>query len=167
MRAVAALAGFTQESFNSLKATMAQTDAEQQAAQRMDTFKGSVEILGGVIDTLKMSIGDKFLPVLKSLIDRFTEFLQSAGPGIIEWSGGMAEQFQALVDRWLPKVLEAFSVFFSGFQTEGLTLTGKIKVALGNLFGLFSPTAAGTIGFVVVPLDLGANVGQRLFGHLS
>lgn len=105
MRAAAGVAGMTEEEFLKLKATMAKTDAEQQAATRMNTLRGSLEILTGVFDTLKTGIGEKFLPVFKQLIDRATAYLNDAGPGLVNWAGDMATKLGALIDRYLPVFL--------------------------------------------------------------
>lgn len=98
MRAAAAIAGTTTEEFLALKETMAKTDAEEAAAKRMDTFKGSIEILGGVFETLSLLIGDQFLPTLTDLTKRFTEFLQSVGPRVVEWAGVLAKNLEALIN---------------------------------------------------------------------
>lgn len=105
MRAAAAMAGITEDEFLALKATMGKVDAEEQAATRMNTLRGSLEILQGVFDSLKLQIGDKFIPVFKGLVDQLTDFLSEHGPGIVAWAGEMANKLGALIERYLPVFL--------------------------------------------------------------
>lgn len=104
--AAAAIAKKTATEFQALKDTMGKTDAEEAAAKRMDTFKGSLEILAGVFDTVQMAIGDKFLPLLTDLIKRFTEFVQGVAPAVIDWAGVFADQLGALINYIIVLVQE-------------------------------------------------------------
>ena len=102
MRAAAAMAKMTTGDFEGLAATMAKTDAAESAKTRMDTLKGSLEILSGTFDTLKLMVGDKFLPVLNDLVKRFNTFLGDAAPGIVDWAGQLANRLGDLVTNYLP-----------------------------------------------------------------
>ena len=62
------MAKMTTGDFQNLAETMGKTDAADSAKTRMDTLKGSLEILSGTFDTLKLMVGDKFLPVLNDLV---------------------------------------------------------------------------------------------------
>ena len=73
--------GVTQ--FEALQLTMGRTDAVEAAALRMDNLRGSMEILQGVIDTLKIRIGDVLLPIVRQMADAFTVFLTNNGDAII------------------------------------------------------------------------------------
>lgn len=105
MRAAAAMADTGKVKFESLKATMAKTDAEQQAATRMNTLKGVIEILSGVFETLKIQIGEKFLPVFTSLASKFGEFLTKHADQIVNWAGIFADNLEALAN-WVLAVAE-------------------------------------------------------------
>ena len=102
MRAAAAMAKMTTGDFENLQATMAKTDAAESAKTRMDTLKGSLEILSGTFDTLKLMVGDKFLPVLNDLVKRFNDFLGAQAPMIVEWAGVLATRLGDLVTNYLP-----------------------------------------------------------------
>lgn len=97
MRAAASIAGMTEEQFLALKDTMAKTDAEESAAKRMDTLSGVMEILWGVIDSLKLQIGDAFLPVLRVMAENFTQQATVYGPRIVEMFRLFAEQLSAVI----------------------------------------------------------------------
>lgn len=105
MRAAAGIAEYTDVEFQQLKETMGKTDAEQAAATRMNTLKGAMEIMTGVVETLRIQIGDRFAPAIRQMTERFTEFLQNNGPRIIEWAGIFADNLAALVN-WLMAVVE-------------------------------------------------------------
>ena len=102
MRAAAAMAKMTTGDFENLQTTMAKTDAAESAKTRMDTLKGSLEILSGTFDTLKLMVGDKFLPVLNDLVKRFNDFLGAQAPMIVEWAGQLATRLGDLVTNYLP-----------------------------------------------------------------
>ena len=105
MRAAAALAKMTTGDFENLQTTMAKTDAAESAKTRMDTLKGSLEILSGTFDTLKLMVGDKFLPVLNDLVKRFNDFLGAQAPMIVEWAGVLATKLGDLVTNYLPSFI--------------------------------------------------------------
>lgn len=102
MRAAAAMAKMTTGDFENLQTTMAKTDAAESTKTRMDTLKGSLEILSGTFDTLKLMVGDKFLPVLNDLVKRFNDFLGAQAPMIVEWAGQLATRLGDLVTNYLP-----------------------------------------------------------------
>lgn len=106
MRAAAAMINITQEQFDALRKSIADTDAEKQAATRMDTLSGSMEILAGIVDSLKIAVGQKFLPVFKDMVDAFTAFLNDKGPAIIKWAEGLATWLSDFVKTYFPPFLE-------------------------------------------------------------
>ncbi len=143
MRAAAAMAGMTEQEFNDLKATMAKTDAEEAAAKRMDTFRGVMEILTGVVDTLKVQIGDAFLPVLRRLAELFTEQAQVHGPAIVEMFRGLAGQLEISLQKLLPWIEQALP-----------RLIAQIPTIVANMieFGKQFIAAATTVYNAVAPV---------------
>lgn len=99
----AAAGGIT--AFEALQVQMAKTDAEESARKRMETFKGSMEILAGTFDAVKMQIGDAFLPMFTDMSNRFSAFLASVAPQIQEWATAFAQNLEALVN-WIMAVVE-------------------------------------------------------------
>jgi len=65
--------------------------AQEVAAARTNTFEGAMEALQGVLETLKIQIGDAFLPVLTDLIRKFGDFVADKGPAIAAVFGNIAE----------------------------------------------------------------------------
>ncbi|MEZ4622074.1 MAG: hypothetical protein R2867_42110 [Caldilineaceae bacterium] len=58
-------------------------------------FAGVLEVLSGVVDTLKMQIGDAFLPALRRLAEMFTEQAQIHGPKLADAFRALAGQLEA------------------------------------------------------------------------
>lgn len=84
--------------FEALQVQMSKTSALDNAATRMDNLNGQVEIMQGVIDAITLGIGDKFLPIATSGIQRFTEFLSANSDAIIEFFGYLADGITTLQD---------------------------------------------------------------------
>jgi len=138
MRAAAALTRMTKEQFEQLQATMSKTDAEDLAATRMATFKGQMEILGGVIETIQMSVGDKFLPQLTKLAKQFSDLLSDVAPRIIAWAGNLADRFASLSDAYLPILI----VKFGEWWTWGARLAAQIPALVGYINNMISAVLA-------------------------
>ncbi len=122
MRAALGLAEMTEEQFRELQATMAQTDATEAAATRMDNLRGSMEVLGGIVETLKIRVGDEFLPLVKEGVDGLAGVLDANGDDIVGF-------FSLLRDG----VVTAGQAFNGDWESA----PGKIHplhVAVGDLF---------------------------------
>lgn len=96
MRAAFAIADGGAESINKLKGEIGKTDAEQAAATRMNTLSGVMEIFWGVIDSLKIQIGQGFLPVAQRLTEKLTDLATNYGPQVVEWAKQFSEQIEVL-----------------------------------------------------------------------
>ncbi len=83
--------------FEALQAQIGKTDAVESAKVRMDNFKGSMEILQGVIDTVALQIGFAFLPVLKQLADRASELITQYAPMITAFFESFASGIEKIV----------------------------------------------------------------------
>jgi TP901 family phage tail tape measure protein len=101
MRTALALAEGGAPIIAKMKGAIGKVDAEELATKRMDTFKGAMEIAQGVIETISISIGNKFLPVLRPLVERFTELATTYGPALIAFFGQLAEGLAALISPML------------------------------------------------------------------
>lgn len=82
--------------FEALQVQIGKTDAAESAKLRMDNFKGSMEILQGVIDTVALKIGFAFLPVLKEMADSVSNFLSNNSDGFILFFENVAAAIEAL-----------------------------------------------------------------------
>lgn len=79
IRAAAIIANTGAEGFAALNAEMHKTTAAEVAATRMDNAAGSIEQLKGSVETLGISIGSKFTPVLQEVVDKLTVWVNAFG----------------------------------------------------------------------------------------
>ncbi len=137
--------GVTQ--FEALQLQMAQVDANEQAATRMNNFKGALEILKGVIEAVQIQIGDAFLPILTELAKKFTELASQYGPQVVAYFSELATNIADLI-RYVGEFLVTGQPFNQFFADLSPTLQ---TVVLGiGAFTLFvqqaSDLIANTIG---------------------
>jgi TP901 family phage tail tape measure protein len=83
--------------FEAMLVTIGKTDAVESAKVRMDNFKGSMEILQGVIDTVALKIGFAFLPMLKNMADNLSNFISNHADQIVMFF----ENFAGAVDAFV------------------------------------------------------------------
>lgn len=69
IRTAAALSQMTGSEFVNMSDKMRDTSSLELAKKRMDNAKGSMEQMNGAIEVLQISVGQKFLPVVKRLAD--------------------------------------------------------------------------------------------------
>lgn len=79
IRAAAIIANAGAEGFQNLNAEMHKTTAAEVAAERMNNAAGSIEELKGSLETLGISIGSKFTPVLQDVVDKITIWVNAFG----------------------------------------------------------------------------------------
>lgn len=100
--------GITQ--FEALQLQMAKTDALEAAAIRMDNLKGSMEVFSGVVEAVKLQVGNAFLPILQSTFEKASQFLADNQETIIGFFENVAKGIEiftaALSDGSTP--IEAF-----------------------------------------------------------
>lgn len=132
MRAAVGLAKVGKQGFEELQATMGNTDALESAATRMDNARGAMEILGGVVETVKIQIGDAFLPVMRQLATQMASFVTANSGRITMFFetmaimiGSVASHIPALVDALfgLFSVFSAVTTAIQQFITDGELLS--------------------------------------------
>lgn len=156
-RAAVALAEVGAEKFKELQATMAQTDAADAAATRMDNLAGSLDILGGIIETIKIRIGNEFIPVLKQGVDQAAGFLEGNADSIVAFFGSIATGTGIAISelsKFLP-VLLAFGQYVIAVVEDGDTLNDWLThlpeglqpfaLMIGNLIATVSTELPGLI----------------------
>lgn len=83
--------------FELLAAQQSTIDASEQAATRMDTLQGAWEIFQGIIETLQLQIGQAFLPVIRDLVELFSELATRYSPMITAAFSAFGEQLRAVI----------------------------------------------------------------------
>ncbi|MGD2048752.1 MAG: phage tail tape measure protein, partial [Chloroflexota bacterium] len=97
MRVAVGLMNTGEEGFRSLQETMGDTSAAENAAIRMDNLAGAIEILMGIVDTVKIRIGDTFLPVLTDLARAASEFVSKHSDKFVGFFEKIADVITAFV----------------------------------------------------------------------
>jgi hypothetical protein len=106
MRAAIGMANVGSTAFTNLKNVIGETNAEDQAAKRMDTLSGSWDIFRGIIDANVIALGDELLPVARQLIDWAIEWVTKYQPKIDaafasfgDWLRGLVNGFTEVSDE--------------------------------------------------------------------
>lgn len=94
------------------EATANASSASDVAFARTDTLDGALEALEGTIETLKIRIGSKFLPVLTDMARGFADFINDIAPKV-EWV------FESFTD-WIGQVLPIAINYLASVWTDTL-----------------------------------------------
>lgn len=105
MRTALALAEGGPAIINAMKGSIGKVDAEELAAKRMDTFRGAMEIAQGIIEAITISIGQKFLPILRPLIETFSVLAQEYGPKVVDFFAQLADALTPAAN-WMVKFVK-------------------------------------------------------------
>jgi TP901 family phage tail tape measure protein len=130
-RSAYGLMQLTEEEFRSLQATMAKTDATKAAAVRMDNLAGDMEIFQGVVDSLRIQIGDEFDPALRQMFQAATSTLSMLQPVIVGFANKIGQGFAGGIQDVRDYKAE-FDQLFSFF---GEDRTSGMLAAIGKLTG--------------------------------
>jgi len=119
-------------------ATAGAAGIQEQAAIKAGTFSGMMEGLGGTIETLKIGIGEAFLPVAQDLIGTFGNIVADVGPRVAEF-----------FEQTLAPALEAAATFVGTFVTALLSGEDPVAALQAGLAELGLDQVAETVGMVV------------------
>lgn len=121
---------------------------QDQATREAGNYKSQMDLVNTVFDNLKISIGEKVLPVFTELITKFNEFIQSAEgqeiiDNIIGNVGTAADKVLEFVrsgdlkefaDRWVPRV----SAFVNEMVNNLPGVIGSIGTIINKIMDLIS-----------------------------
>lgn len=145
-----------------------------QAETMSHTFGMRMEALQGNIETLRIEIGDQFLPIMTDVVGIISELVQEQGPRMVEWAKGAAGVMGELVKAvqeipdWLTKsVIEIGALVAVGATIVKLiptfiAVTTAIKGAVEGLMFLkagFALSEVATLGFSAVLIPLVVTLG--------
>jgi hypothetical protein len=142
MRAAFAIADAGSGTIDELKQKIGNVDAEKAAETRMGTLKGSYEIFTGVLDTLAIKIGDRFIPHVKSMIDWLTKLATDKGPLVIDFVERMMQKW----DEVFPRVEQLTKAVWGEVQTLGGTVGHEIPLIIGHFNDMFNAITGGNGG---------------------
>ena len=134
-REAVALLDLGAEGFDKLQQQMAKTDATQQAATKMDNLAGVIEITKGMIDSISLSIGQAFLPMVTDMAKGVSQFISDNGQKFVDWFTNVAEGIRLLAEG------SSSEINWAGIVPAGMVepmqvlsdLIVQISVVLGDL----------------------------------
>lgn len=153
VRAAAILYEEAAEGVNKLKTEQVEAaDAAEQARERLDNLKGSLEKMRGSIDTAAVSLGLALTPAIKVLVDEFTKWINDAvipwvekyGPDVAKWAIEMSRAFGVWLRDDLPGLIQGAKDLFGAIGTlvgwlikvpDPVKVAGAAFIGL-NMFGL-------------------------------
>lgn len=185
LRAAAILTDAGAEGFRDLAAAIGEVGAQDVANTRLDNLAGSLEKLKGSVETVAISVGLKFTPALKRMVDALTDLVNRAEPAITKFAERAAAGLDALITRaqrfgprflafgagllafgrsaatvaqsQIPRLVEGFERIVGFFRGGGASgLAGGASSLVGGLIGAFRQ-----IEPVVV------SVGRAVVGNLT
>jgi TP901 family phage tail tape measure protein len=150
MRAAAGVAGFTSEEFTALSDKVNTTgSAFASASTRMDNFRGDMDIFQGVVESLSIKLGQELLPVMRPVIQAFTDFATIYGPPAIDFVVDFAGAVSSLI----------------GNLTSGMPMIDVANLAIkdfGRAFGMSSDDIREARGVLETVLDTFGDIGDMI-----
>lgn len=128
-RAAAGAAQYTKEEYLALERAIQSNDAAAAAAIRMDTLKGDLEVLEGVIEAIRLRVGDSFRPAARAGAQALTKFFEENADLI----AGFVESAAGVLDERLPVILGHLETFSRELNTA-LKDSESFSESLLNLF---------------------------------
>lgn len=154
MRAAIQLAGYTEEEFRALLATMGKTDALESARTRMDNLAGDMTIFGDLVEGIKLKVGRAWEPALRTMYQSGTQILGAVGPLVVKATDSIADYLSKVatnVSGWLTDTVSAYKL---AFEDVG-----------GGVAGLLA--GLGAVTGATVTFDADANVVDIDWGGVS
>jgi hypothetical protein len=134
IRAAAVLSKEGAAGMEELAAGMGKVTAQAVATERLNNLNGSIEQLKGSLETMAITVGMEFLPILKDFVDAMTQAANEAMPAM----EAAAKNVSAAIKEWGPTVKAA-----AGFLWDNRDAIAAVVVALGT-FAILS-TVVGWI----------------------
>lgn len=76
--------------YDVLQAQMSETSALDQAAIRVDTLAGALDIFSGIIEAIKLQVGDAFIPLIRQVVEGLSSFVEANQEKIVGFFQGVA-----------------------------------------------------------------------------
>lgn len=173
-RSAYGLMQMTEQEFRALQATMAKTDATKAAAMRMNNLAGDMEIFQGVVDSVRIQIGDELDPALRQVFQAATSTLSTLQPVIVGFAHNIGQGFANSIEdvRGYKAEFDQLFAFFGGDKVSGMLaaigkLTGaQVDVPIGTKivsvdWGILKAT------FDRATADLSLSIGDIITGTLN
>ena len=179
MRAVLAFADAGQEGIETVKGLIAETNAAEQAATRMQGFSGAMKEMRSALENLAITIADTgLLELVTSIVKKFTDFtrrLAESNPGMLKWgiilagiavvlgpliiAVGAIGSAIAAISAPIAAVIAGVAVLTTGFLAWGDSI-GKVWGWIKKLLSLISGVGGAIKGFIFNQLGIGGGGGS-------
>ena len=134
MRFAAAMIGYTDEQVTAYQKTLLSTDAETAAARRMDNLSGDMEIFSGIVETVRVQIGEKFQPATRKFVQSLTMLGNAVTPSLIAGAEGVANLLQPYADalaQYVSDAIAAATNYSVDFGPIAGSIAGMVEAAGG------------------------------------
>jgi len=158
------------------EATANAAGIQEQAITKANTLEGVMEALGGVVETLRIGIGEAFIPVLKALGKIFSGVVEKIGPPVIAFFKRFGDVLNSLVgyfdivlkegdylNDWLTHMPEAIRPVVQGIGHFISALQGGAKPIQALIMAL---EGAGFSG-VAAAIEVIATQVQQIWGAVE
>lgn len=155
-RIVLALAKMTSSEFNTLSQNVnASGQAAESAATRVDSLKGAWQIFMGIVDSIKIQIGDALMPAVRTAVESFSQFATKVGPIIVDVFGGagallsdkIIPAIMDMVDDALPMLKQIWEALAESWRSQIQPALENLFAGLGQLFNAFGGTNTQSLSF--------------------
>lgn len=129
MSGMLAIINAAEEDYDKLTEAVYNADgaSERMAETMMDNLAGSFELLSGAMDEVKMTLGDRLSPYLKSGADALAEFMPEVKAGVTE--------FMDFVDGKAEKMKSTITSMTNSEEWADADFMGKVDIAWNELIG--------------------------------
>ncbi|MBS6118909.1 MAG: phage tail tape measure protein, partial [Clostridiales bacterium] len=129
MSGMLAIINAAEEDYDKLTEAVYNADgtSERMAETMMDNLAGSFELLSGAMDEVKMTLGDRLSPYLKSGADALAEFMPEVKAGVTE--------FMDFVDSKAEKMKRTITSMTNSEEWADADFLGKVDIAWNELIG--------------------------------
>lgn len=136
--------------FEALQLQMGKVSAAENAATRMDNLKSKIEIVQGVIESLQIEIGDRFIPILSNLADSAASFLSNNADSIVGFFERIATNAEVGIEA-ITRFVDGFKLGFGEGGIEGV-IQG-IELGLMNVLSPFGDVNPEQMAFITTITD--------------
>jgi TP901 family phage tail tape measure protein len=124
------------------------SSAQEVAAARAATLQGAQEALQGTLDTLKIQVGEEFIPVWTRMTQGLTAFYDEHGPQIVAMAGKIADGITSVMDALEgldPALVKSLAQLGTVATVAGGGYLAFVKLApvVGALGPVFNSAVAG------------------------
>ncbi len=154
MRAAAAMAGYTEEELAALMKTIGETDALRSAATRMDSLAGDMEIFGGVVETVRLQVGDKFQPAARAFTQGLTGILEAASPALVATADGLSDILTPRIEAFAANIKTSVDAAKAAFSDAGGGYEGAAAGLEAFTGGALTVEIIPTVGKTVDPGEI-------------